>query len=204
MKKILPYKIFQIGFNKCGTVSLWKIFNDFLQEPINAVHWDKGLLAKTMYENLNTGKNLLVGYEDYSYFGDMQYQLWIDNKPKDMILPYLSMFKILDQQYPNSKFILNTRDINNWLRSRENWAPGGDNNFYMKLYGIDNIIDLKEIYKETWIRHHSDVTEYFSKRPDDLLIYNIETDNIKKLTNFFVDIKFNTNLTAFPHLNKSK
>ena len=204
MKKILPYKIFQIGFNKCGTVSLWKIFNDFLEEPINAIHWDKGLLAKTIYENLNTGKNLLVGYEHYSYFGDMQYQLWQDNKPKDMILPYLSMFQILDEQYPNSKFILNTRDMNNWLSSREKWAPGGDNNFYMKLYGVHNTKDLREIYEATWIRHHSNVKKYFSKRPDDLLIYNIETDNIKKLTNFFTDIKFKASLTTFPHLNKSR
>lgn len=36
-------KIFQIGFNKCGAVSLHKFF---LDNGLKSIHWDNGNLAK--------------------------------------------------------------------------------------------------------------------------------------------------------------
>ena len=41
-------KIFQIGFNKCATVSLHKFFES---NGLKSIHWDKGRLAKTIYKN---------------------------------------------------------------------------------------------------------------------------------------------------------
>ena len=38
-------KIFQIGFNKCGTTSIHRML---VANGINSVHWDKGRLSKSI------------------------------------------------------------------------------------------------------------------------------------------------------------
>ena len=49
----LPFKIFQIGFNKCGTKTLHHYFS---RNGIRSVHWDEGRLAQRMFANLASGK----------------------------------------------------------------------------------------------------------------------------------------------------
>ena len=64
-------KIFQIGFNKCGTLSLWNLFNSY--SKLKSIHWDYGNLAQTIYNNIYSDIYLpLDSYEDYTYFGDME------------------------------------------------------------------------------------------------------------------------------------
>jgi hypothetical protein len=197
-------KIFQIGFNKCGTLSLLDIFKNYVTPNINTIHWDGGNLAKTIYYNYCNDMPLLSGYEDYVYFGDMQYQLWKNNKPHKMILPYMNMYSLLDRQYPNSKFILNTRNIDRWLLSRKKWMPGLDNNFYMKAYNLFSDIELKELYIHMWNYHHKNILDYFKDRPEDLLVFNVENDSIEKLKDFFSTLTFIDKLKTMPHLNKTK
>jgi hypothetical protein len=196
-------KIFQIGFNKCGTLSLWSVFNDYAIPSIKSIHWDNGNLAKSIYDNYCYGQPLLSTYDTYVYFGDMQYQLWQNKKPHKMILPYINMYPLLDKQYPDSKFILNTRNLDHWLLSRERWKPGFDNDFYMKAYDIPNIKQLKEFYEYQWHYHHKTVLEYFKDRPKDLLIFDIESDSIEKLKLFFADINFSDDLKSLPYLNRT-
>lgn len=52
-------KIFQIGFNKVGTVSLHEFF---LKNGISSVHWDRGNLSKTIHSNKLSGKPLCQRY----------------------------------------------------------------------------------------------------------------------------------------------
>ena len=39
-------------------------------------------------------------------------------------------------------------------------------------------------WKNEWINHHQNVQNYFKRRPNDLLVFNIEKDNIRKLVEF--------------------
>lgn len=196
-------KIFQIGFNKCGTASLYEVFKNHTSTKLNAIHWDDGRLGQTIYENYLNDNPILKGYENFDYYGDMQHKIYKDNKPYAMILPYISMFILLDQQYSGSKFILNTRDINNWLRSRINWLPGRDNDFYMRAYGIKNQKSLMALYTKLWHQHHNIVKDYFYNRPKDLLIFDIEKDNVQKLKIFFYEYDINITIDKMPRLNRS-
>ena len=45
--------------------------------------------------------------------------------------------------------------------------------------------EIKKITSATKQTHIKNVLEYFKDRPDDLIVFNIETDNIDKLINFF-------------------
>ena len=106
----LPCKIFQIGFNRCGTRTLHHYFS---RNGLRAVHWDEGRLARRMFANLASGNNLLEGYEQFDVFTDMEYL--------DDFGTYLEAYKLFPQlaaQYPNAIFILNTRNREAWIRSR--------------------------------------------------------------------------------------
>lgn len=208
-------KIFQIGFNKCGTVSLYHLFNKCTKQNISSVHWDYGKLAFSMWSNLYNKKPLLNNYTQHSVFTDMEAFIYDNNKYQ-----YLYMFKyfdVLDQQYPNSKFILNTRSIDGWIISRlnhsnnyiiNNGMPNKMNQnipyyiMFMKAYNINNLSDLIYRWKEEWYNHHSKVKEYFKSRPSDLLVFDIEKDNMYKIKNFLPNIEFT--VEKFPLVNKTK
>ena len=102
-------RVFQIGFNKCGTVSIKRAFTN---AGVEAVHWNGGSLARSMFARHRAGKRLLPpGLRHVVAFTDMEHV-------SEGLFAY-KLFKVLDKQYPNSKFILNTRDMDRWIESRK-------------------------------------------------------------------------------------
>jgi hypothetical protein len=92
----------------------------------------------------------------------------------------IPIYKEIDAQYPGSKFILTIRDMDSWYRSIENNGNAlqhiRDKNpavavLHKTLYGsaVRNI----RLYTEAHQNHIASVKEYFSNRPNDLLIMNI-------------------------------
>ena len=78
--------------------------------PLRLEFWATGIssLLNQIHKKLN--------YEDATVFSDMT--KCSDNKDaKDY-------YKLLDIQYPRSKFILNIRDVDNWILSRINHGKG--------------------------------------------------------------------------------
>jgi hypothetical protein len=170
-------KIFQIGFNKCGTTSLFKYF-EFAN--IKCIHHDSGKLADTMIHNFENNKPLLKNYEDYIFFSDME------NMP---FYPHIEHYKLLDKQYPNSKFILNIRKKQDWLKSRQNHGSGKYIKKSMKTYNLNKEKVIEKWSKE-WDNHLKDIKEYFKKRPNDLLIYDIDNDTSRKIDDFLPTLTF--------------
>lgn len=210
------YKIFQIGFNKCGTVSLNNLFT-FCTPMLRNIHWDHGKLAKKIYENKKAGKNLLDGeYENYHFYSDME-SCFINSKTKKPMwyFSYLEDFKTLDKQYPGSKFILNTRNLNNWIISRKNHSAKVryllENNEAILSENKESYLksqcefynkteqQMVDIWRNMWHMHHNSVLSYFKRRQNDLLVYNIEEDDLGKIKKFFPEITFN--IGEFPKLN---
>jgi hypothetical protein len=189
MKKI--NKIFQIGFNKCGTVSICEFFK---KNGLRCCHWEDGVLADTINSNYITNQPLLKGYETYDVFTDME------NVSKNIFI-YLTHYKELDKQYPNSKFILNIRPIDNWIKSRINHIEPPYLNEFKQITKLDEA-GVIELWKHQWNEHIKSVTEYFKDRPDDLLIFDIETE-AHKLSEFmspYIEIKTKN----FPKINETK
>jgi hypothetical protein len=186
-------KIFQIGFNKCGTTSFYFLFKT-IRPIIKSIHWDFGRLAHTIHKNYIKEKPLLSGYEDYDFYSDMEGTIDEDiNSP--MIYAHKEYYKDLDKQYPDSKFILNTRDVYDWLESRKSHINRKNYSipsyferckFHYKL----NDHQLIEKWLLEWEDHHNDVLNYFKDRPDDLLIYNVDHDDLDKIKKFFPEVNF--------------
>ena len=179
---IKPVKVFQIGFSKCGTTSIFSLFQ---RSGIESIHHDFGKLALSMYNNFLDGKPLIsTNYKGLWLFTDMERMYGEPPLHIGMIL-----FKELDKQYPGSKFILNTRDKQAWLKSRSKhtFMPDSEMTLLEKNQELLKLSKEQVLAKwsKEWDDHHRAVKEYFKDRPRDLIVYNIDTDPVSKLVDFF-------------------
>lgn len=184
-------RVFQIGYSKSGTASLCLFFK---MNGVSSIHYDYGKLARQIALAAKSNGNLLKGYEKVVAFFDMQ--AWQLSGAHEGFV----YFDKLDEQYPGSKFILNTRPAERWLRSvRSHWV--NDINLLAEMkrrFRLDEagLLERRE-------RHHARVIEYFRDRPEDLLVFDIEKDNGEKLCRFFRERWPKMNARKWGHWNKT-
>jgi hypothetical protein len=185
-------KIFQIGFNKAGTAS---IYHYFRQNDIPSIHWDNGNLSQRINKNKENNLPLLTGYENYQVFTDMEHR----DEHNNAVYSYL-LYKQLDEQYPNSIFILNYRTQEKWITSRLN-HPG----YLKKTMESTGLTKEKviDVWKDHYNCHISDVRNHF-KNKDNLIEIDLDNDNSNKLFNELNKRNFNLNITDLPHTHKTK
>ena len=142
-------KIFCVGLNKTGTSSL---HDAFLMLNIESVHFkgaEERNIKDIIQSNYLAGDNILKGLEHYEAFSD-----W------DLGPSTVDIVKEFDKQYPNSKFILNIRDLDGWLNSREKHVI---RNQERKRKNPDADIQWLTIDREGWTKqfnnHYQQVTK---------------------------------------------
>jgi hypothetical protein len=212
-------RIFQIGFNKCGTISLYRLFHDYCEPTITSIHWNRGYLARDIHDNILNGREPLLGYDSYSVYLDMEcFRTY--NEKINWVSIAKDYFDLLDINYPNSKFILNTRNIDSWITSRIrhmcNFSPMRYGfterlpskipyvEYHKQAYGLDNIDDLIKVWKEEWYTHHDNVITHFTYRPNDLLVFDIEKDPFSKIVDFFQPCGLSFQTDRLPYENKTQ
>ena len=110
------------------------------------------------------------------------------------------IFKEFDKQYPGSKFILNTKNVNSWLRSRKK-------HYLRKRKRIQNDPNYNqdwpsiniEKWRKHYQRHHDAVYRYFKYRPNDLLVFDVSRGHGFKEICEFLDIPKTNKI--FPLIN---
>lgn len=148
-------KIFCIGLNKTGTISLHEALTTL---GFRSHHWGGPASRVAVERAIAEGVPLLTHLPEADAYSDIQ-RLSVS-------------FDVLDEQYPGSRFVLTTRDVEGWidsrrrhvLRNRERKAAGEyDGNFL-------------EIEPDRWRalfeEHHARVAAYFAGR-DDLLTMDV-------------------------------
>jgi 3'(2'),5'-bisphosphate nucleotidase len=150
-------KIFGIGLSKTGTTSLARALE-------------------------------ILGYKTKDYLGITRYIAGdlssinlkvIDENDAFTDTPIPSFYKELDARYPNSKFILTTRNMDDWLKSckkqftkrmaeKENEATG---QLHTDLYGCFEFDPEK--FANGYKRFVDGVLNYFKDRPRDLLVMDL-------------------------------
>lgn len=201
-------KVFGIGANKTGTTSLEAAM---------------GLLGYKL-GNQRKGENLIEEWATRDFRKIIKHSRTADFF-QDAPFSFPFTYIVLDQKFPNSKFILTVRD------SPEQWY-NSLLNFHSKIYGQGNIPDKKALQNATYIYkgrpwrtnrlkyttpendpynkeslitnyeiHNNSVKEYFRHRPDDLLVLNISDSNAMKLLCDF--LKIPQTLEEFPWENKT-
>jgi hypothetical protein len=175
-------KIFGIGLNKTGTKTLGFCLKHFGYRHISCDFQSLKLYSEGKLEPI------FKKIEHYDSFED-----W----------PWPLMYKILDEKYPDSKFILTTRENpETWFHSLCKHADRTGPTQHRKIvYGHEMPHDFKEEHINFYNAHNEAVLKYFEKKPGKLLGVCWESgDGWQKVCAFLgkevPDI-------PFPHLNKS-
>jgi hypothetical protein len=163
-------KVFVIGFNKTGTSSIHIIFKNLGLPSYHGGKW----------RSCNNLKLLRL------------YDCFSDGTPRDLIK--------LDQMFPNSKFILQVRELETWILSRLSHIERSKRTGKHK--GVATW-DVTEYAVRTWIenrnRYHIFVLNYFLNRKQNILIINYTRDSMasQKICQFLGYKK----IIAKPHKN---
>lgn len=127
-----------------------------------------------------------------------------------------SQFQYLDKEYPDSKFIFTTRQLDSWLEScKWHFSQEKINNHPLRTKNpkkFSRILELRyefygvleynqEVFREKFFTHENQILEYFSDRKSDLLIMDIPSgDGWDMLCPFLNIIDFPNR--DFPHINR--
>lgn len=115
-------------------------------------------------------------------------------------VPWAALYQELDERYPGSRFILIERDAESWLKSAKRHFSDTYVPLHEWLYGEGVLEGNEHIYIERYKKHNEEVKEYFSERPEDLLVMNLhEGDGWEKICKF---LKCDVPNKRFPHSNK--
>lgn len=150
-------KIFGIGLNKTGTRSL-----AFAIRVLGFRTFHRGDVATNDFvlRAASAGKPLLT------FLGD-GYDAYFD------VDALVYGFRTLDAQYPGSKFILTTRDLTQWLDSRERHVRANQERAARGEY----VGHWLEVDRDAWAAsraaHHRAVQNYFGEDSERLLIMDL-------------------------------
>eukprot|EP01084_Bolivina_argentea_P108821 194501_1 len=188
--------IWQIGFPKMGCTSLAMFFNDNNIPSTGLINTRFSDLEKVINIQTRNSKPTFGNLTNqFRYFGDFG---------ADVIQPNAShtyLFEDILYYYPNSKFILNIRQINVWLKSRYfHWYGGEKKASGFMLHWIQNFPAITDNYN----KYLCFVIDYFYNHKyikDDLLVFDIEKDSIEKLITYFQRFNLCLNESLWGHSN---
>ena len=183
----MSIKVFQIGFNKCGTRSIHR----FLRAGgLKGVHWDRGNLAKTMYRNLTEGRSLLEGYEEFSAFSDMEHV------SHEFAFEAYKLFPLLALEFPEAIFILNTRNREDWIKSRFSHSGGLYARRWKSVLGLQDEEKLAERWREDWEWHHNRAVDFFAHGNCRFFVFKLGVDEPDVFAKMIPECKFD--ISRFP------
>lgn len=132
--------IFNIGFNRSGTTSLCSALN-YLGIPTLHYSYNNKPLLKIVKRNLKLKRKLFKPLDkEYCGFTDFLGE---------------NYYEILDKQYPNSKFILTYRNLDDWVKA--------------KMYHENDKDDFESYY----FFHRNKARKFFKDSPNRYLEINI-------------------------------
>jgi hypothetical protein len=181
---VRPTKIFCVGLNKTGTSSLHRALKTL---GLRSLHWGGADAYRNVLRAKREGRPLL------HYFTE-EYDAYMD-------IETLSLnFDLADEQYPDCKFILTTRELDSWLDSRRRHVERNVQRKAMGLYDGNYLKVDRTGWWHQYRQHHRKVLAHFAERPDDLLVMDIcAGDGWEKLCPF---LGFPARAEPFPYQNR--
>ena len=171
-------KIVCIGMFKTGTTSVGILFERL---GYNAIYDFWGVLNGGEYDEIKKTPEAIEKIQKKS----QNYDAFAD-------APWLFMYEELEQWYPNSKFILTLRDVQDLVISE------------MRQYCMSNdTLKLPDAsyYVDRYKSHVNLVRSYFHGREGKLLEVNIDNDDFSKKICNFLDKK---HVDIMPHVNSGR
>lgn len=186
-------RIFQIGFNRCGTTTLAL----FLRENgISASHWRGGKIARQFFRAKNKNQRPFMADPVTTAYTDM---IHVDERrAMDAALEFEYIYK----HYPDSYYILNTRRREDWIRSRMGHSDTRDK--FAALLGTDDDETIAAHWRQTWDQHHEKVQGFFGARPEaKFLVFDIDRHGGAEVAAFLAPDFPGVDAAHYGHFNRT-
>lgn len=155
--------VFQIGMHKTATCALNYAFD---QLGLPSYHVQPNRLPY-VWPKLANGEP----WQHYRAFTDF---LWIHSQEE--YATACERVRALKELYPNARFILNTRQVDDWIQSHVT------NNARHKI-ALESVPELCAL-KQRWYAWHAFVLELFLEQPERLLCFDVERDSFQRVIDF--------------------
>lgn len=187
-------KIFCIGSNKTGTTSLTECLKilGYSVCPENIFFKKTKYFEDVQKGNYNSVLEFVKKYDDF------------EDRPWN----HTDFYRILDSEFPDSKFILTVRNEKNWINSYKRWSNkiNLQNQPFYKIisqicYGVDDFLSHENLMVKKFVERNQEIKKYFLNT-DKLLVIDIEEEPNWKSICYFLNKEIpNIN---FPHLNRTE
>jgi hypothetical protein len=118
---------------------------------------------------------------------------------------HTDFYKVLDKTFEGSKFILTTRNVEQWWDSYIRWNNkiGLRDSWHYRInsevcYGLSSFLDNPDLSKKTYLDRNNKIKDYFSDNPNFLLLDVNEDNKFEKLCRF---LNKEVPSELYPHLN---
>ena len=189
-------KIFAVGLNKTGTMSLDKVLKPYFKTLHNPNVFTE-MVSKAIKNRQKPLKYLnpnICLFSDLFWASNMSTKFYTDQVWRSLVVKYLY------RDYPNAKFIINIRNLNDWLASRVKHVKRNQNNkrYSEKTYQWTKIDEQKWI--QEYIDHYKFLDKFFGDKPH-LKLDICAGDKPDKLFDF---LGIKSDLKEFPIVNQYK
>jgi len=171
-------KIFFIGFNKTATTALHHLVGASGYVSVHCLYRVEDtsrFIARQMHDNVKEGNPILKDIDKAHAYSDMLYvkqRRYIEGN---------KYYRKLHEEYPDSYFVLQTRNIDDWLKSRLYHKDGAFVKRCMKFQNCTQDELLMQWSFEKKSREKA-MKFYFRDNPN-FLVFDIDKDPIDKLIN---------------------
>ncbi len=174
-------RVVQVGFNKCATRSLTRLFagsghraaHHKFKHPLGLRKSRN--IAEMMRANIRAGRKVFAGFEDYTFYADLMLQT------RHETWEAFKEFRRILADYPDTILLLNTRDRENWIRSRLRHGHGTFAEMAMQANGLSSLEELADFWRADWDRHLADVRSYMADRPEQLVEFDTDREPVSAL-----------------------
>lgn len=182
-------RVVAIGFNKCGTRSFAELFRKAGHRVIHHKVRDRWpvprRIGKIMQENLAAGRKVFDSVEDYTFYCDLIYAT------KSSTFDGASAYREILRDYPDTIFILNLRDREQWITSRLRHGHGEFAKREMAARGLSSMDELTDQWRTEWDAHLADVRGFMADHPAQYIEFDLDSDKAEDLVARLPDYRLN-------------
>ena len=123
----------------------------------DSLHWGGPAVREKVEAARDAGRPLLSNLDPrYDAFSD--------------VLPLTKGYRLLDVQYPGSRFVLTVRPVDEWIDSRRRHVEMNQRKKAVGEYAGTFLVIDEEAWRAEWTEHTQSVRRYFAGRADYLEI----------------------------------
>lgn len=180
-------RIFLISFNKCGTGSFHRLFG---KSGVASVHHHlpgderakqdpAASVAVAMFKNFMLARDPLTGIDGFAAYTDLAYY------SDAMLFEAGRLYPYLHRHYPDSYFILATRDVDAWLLSRLSHGGGSLAARTAAVLGGGSREAVAETWRAQFVAHNAEARAWFAERPAArFLEFDLDADPPERIVAF--------------------